>query len=199
MPCRFPIKALVAACLLLPVTPHHAAAQAPLNYESTSHGRVLVCYAEAYSIVELVDVATKNLSQIAAEARREAGDQRPAVAAGLALAGTQIDQRQALDVAERLEQCVERAAAAATPDPAVAFVAAALRDEIGLALMLTDGFIADYSEVAGILDTFFARTTDPAAQSAPTGPFRTFGDGMKRSLTRTLTLVTDLTTRTAPR
>ena len=62
------MKPLLALVLVL--WPALAPAQTRGAYEATQHGRVLSCYAEAYSLVELVDVATKNLYMVAQEDRK---------------------------------------------------------------------------------------------------------------------------------
>jgi len=112
------MKSLLVTALLL--VPSAALAQTPATYEGTPHGRILACFAQAYSLVELVDVATKNLYLVASEATKESTPARLQVVSGMLASGTLNDQQQALDVVERLEECVNGAIRRAVPDPAAA-------------------------------------------------------------------------------
>jgi hypothetical protein len=125
----------------------------------------LACFGEAYALVELIDVATQNLALLALEIQRQ--DPRPSVAAGLSMAGSQIDQRQALDVAERLVDCTQSAAGRATADAAAAYAAVAVSEEVDVAIMMAEGFTSDYQMVAARLSQFFDGATDATAKNDP--------------------------------
>lgn len=194
------MKTHLLVTVLILCGPDFALAQAPAAYEAAAQGRLLTCYGSAYALVELVDVSTKNLALVKAETRRVGTEARPGVAAGLALSGSQVDQWQALDMAERIEQCVGRVLGqVSVPDAAMVFTARALQEEIGIAINFADTFTSDFNEGASALDDFFARATDAAAQTAPTKSFRTFGDDVKAILQRARSLLTDLAGRTEPR
>lgn len=175
-----------------------AAAQVPARYESTPQGRVMACFGEAYSMVELIDVATKNLAVLGSELRRTGADARPAMAAGFALAGSQVDQRQALDVVERLEECLQDAAKRAVPDAGAALAAQAVREEIDAALMMAEGFVSDYEQVAAVMIRTFEAPADPAARLVAVKPFSTFGPTTRDALTRSRTLADRLIAQSTP-
>jgi hypothetical protein len=185
MPCWYRLLTRTIACAaLLAAVCRPVSAQTPAIYEATPHGRVLACFGEAYALVELIDVATQNLALLSVEVRKAPESARPAFAAGLALTGTQIDQQQAIDVAERLGECTEGAARRAAPDPAAAYTALAVREEIDIALMMAEGFRTDYQMVAARLMPFFTESTDPAARVAPIRNFNRFSDAIRDSLMR---------------
>jgi hypothetical protein len=187
---------ICAASIACPIV---ASAQTPAIYEATPHGRVLACFGEAYALVELIDVATQNLALVAAEIRKAPEAARPSFAAGLVLSGTQLDQQQSLDVAERLSECTEGAARRATPDAASAYTATAVREEIDIALMMADGFRDDYQMVAARLMPFFTESTDAAARVAPIRNFNRFSEAIRASLVRSRTAVDQVITRSSAR
>lgn len=174
-------------------------AQTPAAYEATPHGRALACFGSAYSLVELIDVATQNLSMLAFEVRRAPDLARPAVAAGLARAGAEIDQRQSLDVAERLATCTEGLGRRATPDAAAAFAAAAVREEIDVAISMTDGFISDYQMLSTRLSEFFSSSADAAAQASAVRPFTRFGEQLHAALQRSKVAIDEAIARSTPK
>lgn len=198
-PSRDLARAAVLAMLSLFASPGSANAQTPAIYEATPHGRVLACFGEAYALVELIDVATQNLSLLAAELRRLPATVRPAVAAGLALSGTQGEQRQSLDVAERLVECTSGAARRATPDAGAAYTATAVREEIDVAIMMADGFTSDYQMVAARLTQFFAEATEPATKTIQVRPYSQFGGEVRSLLVRSRTAMDEVITRSSPR
>jgi hypothetical protein len=182
--------ALVAS--LVAVAPP-AGAQTPAIYEATAHGRVLSCFGEAYALVELIDVSTQNLALINVELRRTPS--RPAFAAGLVLTGTQLDQKQSLEVAARLVECTEGAARRAAPDAGAAYTANAVREEIDVALMMAEGFASDYQMMAARLMTFFGESTDAAARVAPIRGIGRYGDELRSTLQRSRTAIDIVITR----
>lgn len=192
-------RAILITALFVAAHGATARAQTPAIYEATPHGRVLACFGEAYALVELLDVATQNLALLAVELNRSAAAARPAFAAGLVLTGTQIDQRQSLDVAERLSECTEGAARRANPDPAAAYTATAVREEIDVAGKMVDGFISDYQMLAARLLLFFGETTDPAAKVAPVRGFSRFGEEIRSQLARSRTAIDQVVARSSPR
>jgi hypothetical protein len=196
---RFLIIRTAALAFLVTFYGSQVVAQTPAIYEATPHGRVLACFGEAYALVELIDVATQNLALLAVEIRKAPESARPAFAAGLVLTGTQIDQRQSLDVAERLGQCAEGAARRASPDAAAAYTARAVREEIDIALMMADGFRTDYQMVAAQLMPFFTESTDAAAKVAPVRNFNRFGDEIRESLARSRAAMDEVISRSTPR
>jgi hypothetical protein len=170
--------------IVLALLPTVSTAQTPAAYEATHHGRVLTCYAEAYTIVELVDVATKNLYLVAAEAAKEATAERQSVVAGMLASGTLGDQQQALDVTLRLGDCVGGAIDRATPDAGAAFTAGALREELLVAIMMAEGFSSDYQQSAPVISKFLAAGGDAALLGATSRAYSAFGDSIKATLTR---------------
>lgn len=178
---------------LLLVAPAPSRAQTPAIYEATAHGRVLACFGGAYALVELIDVATQNLALINVELRRPTP--RPAFAAGLVLTGTQIDQKQSLEVAERLVECTEGAARRAAPDAAAGYTASAIREEVDVALMMAEGFTSDYQMMAARLIPFFGESTDAAAKLAPIRGIGRFGDQLRSLLQRSRTAIDIVITR----
>ncbi len=176
-----------------------ANAQTPAIYEATPHGRVLACFGEAYALVELIDVATQNLALLAAELQRQPGGARPAVAAGLALSGTQADQRQSLDVAERLVECTSGAARRATPDAGASYTATAVREEIDVAITMADGFATDYQMLAARLIQFFAEASEPATKTIQIRPFSGFGDEIRSLLVRSRASIDQVIERSSMR
>ncbi|MEQ1759049.1 MAG: hypothetical protein ABL986_12070 [Vicinamibacterales bacterium] len=181
--------ALIA--LLLVAAPGRA--QTPAIYEATAHGRILACFGEAYALVELIDVATQNLALINVELRRT--PPRPAFAAGLVLTGTQIDQKQSLEIAERLVECTEGAARRAAPDATASYTATAVREEIDVALMMAEGFTSDYQMMAARLMPFFGESTDPAAKLAPIRGIGRFGEQLRTLLQQSRTAIDMVMTR----
>jgi hypothetical protein len=171
-------------------------AQTPAAYEATHHGRVLTCYAEAYSVVELVDVATKNLYFVLAEARKDATPERQNIVAGMLAVGRLNDQQQALDVSSRLESCVHNAIERAVPDAAASFAVTALREELLVAIMMADGFTSDYRGSADVLTRFLAAGGD-ATRDATSGSYSGFGEAVKATLTRTQIRLDELVERSA--
>jgi hypothetical protein len=196
MPVRTRVGALLLACTLTASLAH---AQTPATYEATPHGRVLACFGAAYALVELVDVATQNLSVLAIELRRPTEAARPAVAAGIALVGSQLDQQQSLEVAERLATCAEGLARRAAPDPAAAYAALAVREEIDVAIRMADGFASDYQALAERLDQFFQQASDPAAKSASFRGFARFADELSVALARSRTAISTAIESSTPR
>ncbi len=196
-PHRCATTAALTALMLVASTTTHA--QIPAAYEATPHGRVLACFGAAYALVELIDVATQNLSLLSAELQREPTAARPALAAGLVLSGTQVDQRQSVDVAERLMECTESAAKRATADVGSAFTAAAVREEIDIAIMMADGFTSDYQMLAARLMQFFGESTEPATKSVQTRPLTRFGDDVRAALVRSRTAIDLVIARSGPR
>jgi hypothetical protein len=178
------MRTLLAFAIALATLPALAEAQTPAAYEATHHGRVLSCYGHAYAIVELVDVATKNLALVASEAARESNAARQNVVAGMIASGTLIDQQQALDVTSRLESCVASAIERATPDAAAATASQALREEVAVAIMMADGFGSDYRQASPTLNKFLTAGDDPGLQAATNGTFSAFGDVVKSALIR---------------
>ena len=189
----------VASGLLLLAYPSIASAQAPARYEATPQGRVLACFGEAYAMVELIDVATKNLAVLGSELRRTGADARPAIAAGLAIAGSQVDQRQALDVVERLEECLQGASRRAVPDAGAALAAQAVREEIDAAVMMAEGFISDYEELASLMLHTFEAPTEPAARLVAVRPFSTFGAAIRNTLIRSRALAERVIVQSTPK
>jgi hypothetical protein len=185
--------------LALLALPSLCLAQTPAAYEATHHGRVLSCYAEAYSVVELVDVATKNLYLVVAEAKKEATPERHGVVAGMLASGTLNDQQQALDVTTRLETCVSNAIMRAMPDAAAAFAVDALREELLVAIMMADGFASDYQQSAATLTSFLSTGGDSALLAATTGAYSGFAETVKATLTRTRIRLDELVEKTAIR
>lgn len=187
------------AVLALILCPAAALAQAPEVYTATPHGRLLACHAEAYSLVELLDVATKNLVLLAGETTKDATPARVQVVAGMMASGTLVDQQQALDVAERLDQCVVTATDRATPDAAAAFVAGALRQEIIVAINMADGFASDVRQSADVMNKFLTAGRDPALQAATNGALARFGTSVRATLDRVRLSVDRLVERSAAR
>lgn len=185
--------------MLLTIQAPGATAQVPARYEATPQGRVLACFGEAYAMVELIDVATKNLSVLGSELRRTGAEARPAVAAGLALAGSQVDQRQALDVVERLEECLQDASRRAVPDAGAALAAQAVREEVDAAIMMAEGFISDYEQLAALMLRTFEAPADPAAQLVAVRPFSTFGSATRDALVRSRALADRLIAQSTAR
>ncbi len=196
MPVCTRVGALLLASTLTASTAH---AQTPAAYEATPHGRVLACFGAAYALVELVDVATQNLSVLGIELRRPMEAARPAVAAGIALVGSQLDQQQSLEVAERLATCTEGVAQRAAPDAAAAFAALAVREEIDVAMRMADGFASDYQALAERLDQFFQQTNDPAAKGASIRGFARFADQLNVVLARSRTAISAVIESSTPR
>jgi hypothetical protein len=176
------MKSLLALAIVL--APSLASAQIPANYEATAHGRVLACYGEAYTIIELVDVATKNLTLIAGESTKEVTPARLQIVMGMVAAGTIGDQQQALDVVERLEECVATAVERATPDAAARFAAGALAEEVAIGIMMADGFISDYKQSATVIDKVLASGGDASLRATTNSVFSRFGATMKSALER---------------
>jgi hypothetical protein len=187
---------LVLALALLPTV---AAAQVPADYEATPHGRVLACYGQAYTIVELVDVATKHLSMVAAESVKEATPARQQMLVGMLASGTLNDQQQALDVVERLEQCVQTAVDRAVPDAAARYAAGALIEEVAIGMMMADGFVADYRLSAAALDRFLVTADDAALRSSTNSVFSKFGASVKATLERVRLAGDRLVEKSTPR
>ena len=200
---RFPLHArarraalAVSVLVAVPIAVH---TQTPAIYEATPHGRVLACFGEAYALVELIDVATQNLALLAVELQRTPASARPALSAGLVLSGTQVDQRQATDVAERLKECTEGAARRATPDAGAAYTATAVREEIDVAIMMADGFTSDYQMLAARLMEFFNQSTEPSTKTVQTRPFNRFGDEIREMLVRSRAAIDTVVARSNPR
>lgn len=169
-----------------------AAAQTPGAYEATHHGRVISCYGHAYAIVELVDVATKNLYLVAAEAAKDATPERQNIVAGMLASGTLNDQQQALDVAVRLDSCVSSAIERATQDAGATLAAEALREEVIVAITMADGFASDYRQSSPVLGKFLTAGNDAALQAATARAFSGFGDSLRTTLVRVRLQVDEL-------
>jgi hypothetical protein len=188
------MRTLLAVILVL--APGIATAQTQeASYTGTHHGRVLACYAQAYTIVELVDIANRNLLMVVAEAGKDTTSERQQIVSGMLASGTLNDQQQALDVAERLDACVEGAIEQASPDAAAAFAAGALREEIGVALTMADGFGVDYRQSAAALTQFLAAGGDAELLSATVRTYSGFGDAVRSRLVKVRTRTDDLIAR----
>jgi hypothetical protein len=168
-------------------TPTSLLAQTPAAYEATLHGRTLACFGAAYALVELVDVATLNLSALTLELGRPAETLRPPLVSGLLLAGSQFDQRQALDVAERLATCTEGLARSAVPDSAAAFAATAALEEISVAINMAQGFSTDYEVLAPRLERFLRESATPSTTTLTA--FSTFAERVGLTLARSRTAI----------
>jgi len=191
------MKSLLALAILL--APSLAFAQIPAAYEATPHGRVLACYGEAYTIIELVDVATKNLTLIAGESAKDATPARLQIVTGMIAAGTIGDQQQALDVVERLEECVSSAVERATPDAAARFAAGALTEEVAIGIMMADGFISDYKQSAAVIDKILATSDDASFRTTTNSVFSRFGATMKAALERVRLACDQLVEKSTPK
>lgn len=162
-------------------------AQAPPPHEATAHGRVLACLGQAYALVELIEVASQNLSLLVAELHRPGADAHAELVTGLVFSGTQVEQRQALDVAARLAECTESAAKRATPDAAAFFVALTTQEEVDIALRMVSAYTADYQRSAARLLTYFGESRNPRVRTAPIRGYGRFGDEVKSALDRSRT------------
>jgi len=182
-------RVFIMAASILIASAASVRGQVPAIYDATPHGRVLACFGEAYALVELIDVATQNLSLLAVELQRAPDATRPALAAGLALSSTQIDHRQSLDVARRLVVCTERASGRATPDVGAAFTATAVREEIDAAIIMADGFTRDYQRLAARLVQFVSDSTEPVTKAVQAQPFSRVGDELRSALGRSRTAI----------
>ena len=143
---------------------------------------MLNCYAHAYSLVELIDVATKQLALVGREMAQEPTKERQQVVTGMLASGLLVDQQQALDLLERLEACVSDAVDQARPDTGVAFAAGALREEVAVAIGMADGFAADYKQAATVMDRFLEATGDDALRRSTNGAFSRFGASVRGPL-----------------
>jgi hypothetical protein len=191
------MKTLLACALLL--VPSASFAQTPAAYEATPHGRILACFAQAYSLVELVDVATKNLYLVTGESTKESTASRQQVVSGMLASGTLNDQQQALEVAERLDDCVESASRRAVPDAAAAFAATALREEVAVAIVMADGFASDFRQASDTLDRFLSQGTDEALRTSTNGVFSRFGPTIRARLDRVRLASDELIQKSTPR
>jgi len=189
--CRLPVAVLLGA-LVLGTRP--VLAQGSATDTATPHGRVLACFGQAYGLVELIEVVSRNLSLLVAEVHRPPSASRAEVATGLVFSGTQIEQSQALDVAARLVECAESAARRATPDGPSAAVATALREEIDIALTMTASYTSEYQHAAARLIQYFSDSANPNVRAAPIRGYGRFGEEMKSALERGRTAV-DLVVR----
>lgn len=179
--CHLPVAALLGV-LTLGTSP--VLAQGLATSDATPHGRVLTCFGQAYSLVELIDVASQNLALLVAELHRPASASRAEVATGLVFSGTQIEQRQALDVAARLAECTESAARRATADAHAAAVALALQEEIDIALKMTASYTSEYQRAAARLIQYFGDSQNPNVRSAPIRGYARFGEEVRTALER---------------
>ena len=191
------MKTLVLAVLLLfPLT---AAAQTPSSYEATPQGRLMKCYAESFTLVELVDVATKNLFLIASEAAKGTGAEQQGVVAGMLASGTLADQQQALDVAERLDICVKDGITAASPSAVAALAATALREEVTVGVTMADGFRSDFERASGVINAVLAAGGNADLQAAANGAYSRFGSTISATLHRVRIAAEELVEKSTPR
>jgi hypothetical protein len=185
MPARLAFHLPVVALLgVLALGAGPVQAQGPATTEATPHGRVLTCFGQAYSLVELIDVASQNLALLVAELHRPVAASRAEVAAGLVFSGTQIEQSQALDVAARLAECIESAARRATPNAPAAAVALALQEEIDIALKMAASYTSEYQRAAARLRQYFGDSQNPNVRSAPIRGYARFGEEVRAALER---------------